>query len=250
MAYPGGKNGAGTYQKLINLMPPHEVYIEPFLGGGAIMRLKRAARESIGLDLSASVVAQWRSLIAGKSESGALFSANSGDSCRRKTLFPAMLDPKTLTVRRGDGIRFLEQYDFQGNELVYCDPPYVMSTKSRKLYKYELPDREHRRLLRCIRELTPRARIIISGYDSRMYREALVGWNSLQFPSMTRGGRVKTEYVWYNFPQPVELHDYRYLGENFRQREQIKRMKSRWTARLARMQPLKRQALLAAIAQR
>jgi DNA adenine methylase len=51
LSYPGGKNGAGTYQKLINLMPPHEVYIEPFLGGGAIMRLKRAARLSVGVDL-------------------------------------------------------------------------------------------------------------------------------------------------------------------------------------------------------
>ncbi len=28
MAYPGGKNGAGVYQTLINLIPPHEVYID------------------------------------------------------------------------------------------------------------------------------------------------------------------------------------------------------------------------------
>ena len=33
-AYPGGKSGSGVYQKLINLMPPHDVHIEPFLGGG------------------------------------------------------------------------------------------------------------------------------------------------------------------------------------------------------------------------
>ena len=52
MAYAGGKGGPGVYQKIINLMPPHEVYIEPFVGGGAIMRLKRPARLNIGLDLS------------------------------------------------------------------------------------------------------------------------------------------------------------------------------------------------------
>jgi DNA adenine methylase len=34
MGYPGGKSGAGVYQTIINLMPPHTVYIEPFLGGG------------------------------------------------------------------------------------------------------------------------------------------------------------------------------------------------------------------------
>lgn len=56
------------------------------------------------------------------------------------------------------------------------------------------------------------------------------------------------EWLWYNFATPVELHDYRYLGDNFRERERIKRKKTRWTARLARMPALERQALLAAIA--
>lgn len=44
MPYLGGKSQAGTYQRIINLIPPHDVYIEPFLGGGAIARLKRPAR--------------------------------------------------------------------------------------------------------------------------------------------------------------------------------------------------------------
>ncbi len=51
MAYPGGKNAPGVYQSIINLMPPHEVYIEPFLGSGAILRLKRPAAVSLGVDL-------------------------------------------------------------------------------------------------------------------------------------------------------------------------------------------------------
>jgi len=49
--YPGGKNGGGAYQTLINLMPPHSVYVEPFLGSGAVMRMKRPAGVNIGLDL-------------------------------------------------------------------------------------------------------------------------------------------------------------------------------------------------------
>jgi hypothetical protein len=28
MAYPGGKQAVGTYQAIINHMPPHEVYFE------------------------------------------------------------------------------------------------------------------------------------------------------------------------------------------------------------------------------
>jgi hypothetical protein len=64
---------------------------------------------------------------------------------------------------------------------------------------------------------------------------------------MTRGGRTATEWLWYNYPEPVALHDYGFLGENFRERERIKRKKQRWTDRLRTMPILERRALLAAI---
>ena len=54
--YPGGKNGAGTYQRLINLMPPHEVYIETHLGSGALLRRKRPAKKNVGIDLDPLVI--------------------------------------------------------------------------------------------------------------------------------------------------------------------------------------------------
>jgi hypothetical protein len=43
------------------------------------------------------------------------------------------------------------------------------------------------------------------------------------------------------------LHDYRYLGEDFRERERIKRKKQRWVNRLHTMPTLERRALLNAI---
>jgi hypothetical protein len=55
------------------------------------------------------------------------------------------------------------------------------------------------------------------------------------------------EWVWMNYPPPVELHDYRYLGATFRERERVKRKSKRWTARLKSMPVLERQALLFAI---
>ena len=33
-SYPGGKGSSGTYQNIINQIPEHDVYIEPFLGAG------------------------------------------------------------------------------------------------------------------------------------------------------------------------------------------------------------------------
>jgi len=53
--YPGGKGG--VFQRLINLMPPHEVYIETHLGGDAVMRNKRPAERNIGLERQAILTA-------------------------------------------------------------------------------------------------------------------------------------------------------------------------------------------------
>jgi DNA adenine methylase len=71
----------------------------------------------------------------------------------------------------------------------------------------------------------------------------LEGWNVTTFKVMTRGG-IATEYVWFNFPETTELHDYRFLGNTFRDRERIKRKQKRWLANLKRMPELERNALL------
>lgn len=65
--------------------------------------------------------------------------------------------------------------------------------------------------------------------------------------AMTRGGRLATEWLWFNYQKPHALHDYRYLGEDFRERERIKRKKQRWVKRLKMMPHLERYALLSAI---
>jgi hypothetical protein len=63
----------------------------------------------------------------------------------------------------------------------------------------------------------------------------------------TVASRLATEWLWFNYPQPKALHDYRYLGEDFRERERIKRKRRRWVRRLKIMPTLERYALLSAI---
>ncbi len=63
MSYPGGKNGAGAYQRLINQMPPHNTYIEPFLGGGAIMRNKLPAKQNVGVEIDEKVFHSWQTFL-------------------------------------------------------------------------------------------------------------------------------------------------------------------------------------------
>ena len=58
--YPGGKSAPGTFHRIISLMPPHEIYIEPFMGGFSIGRLKRPAKLNIGIDRDRAAVEKAR----------------------------------------------------------------------------------------------------------------------------------------------------------------------------------------------
>lgn len=225
MGYPGGKSGAGVYQKIINQMPAHDVYIEPFLGGGAVLKAKRRSGVDIGIEADIDVVETWRHDL---------------DWCH-------------VTVINADAISYLpalvetERRD-RARILVYADPPYLGSSRasSRLIYNHEMTSEEdHLVLLNTLKSLP--CMVMLSGYASELYERELGGWRSISFQAMTRGGFAATEWLWMNFPEPFELHDYRYLGENFRERERIKRKQKRWRDRLAAMPDFERHALLQAV---
>lgn len=223
MAYPGGKAGAGVSQKIINLMPPHRVYIEPFLGDAAVMRAKKPAEWNVGVDLDPD--APGLAWVAGLSGNGV---------------------GRSHIAIVGDGIQYLKERPWTGDELVYCDPPYLMSTRGgRRLYRHEMTHGQHSMLLTALKRV--QSYVMISGYLSPLYTEQLKGWESIHFEAMTRGGYTKTEYLWFNFPPPTVLHDYNHLGVGFRERERIKRKKARWLARLTKMPVLERRCLLEAL---
>ena len=109
-----------------------------------------------------------------------------------------------------------------------------------------MTDDQHEALLIVLLRLP--CLVCISGYWSELYADTLRTWRECSFQAQTRGG-PRMEYLWCNYPAPTALHDDQYLGDNFRERELIKRMKARWVKRLEKMPLLQRQALQAAIAQ-
>ena len=198
MHYSGGK--AKTFQHVVNLIPPHEVYIEPFLGLGSVMRAKFPSSTEIGVDLDGEVLAK------------------SG------------LAERSINLVHGDGIEFLQKYDFGGREVVYCDPPYLPETRKRcRVYKHDASAADHLRLLNLLVSIN--ARVLLSGYDSETYREHLQDWNVHVFQAKAHDG-LREERIWYNFPKPAKLHDYRYMGGNYRERQTIKRRLTRLTNRI------------------
>jgi DNA adenine methylase len=60
IAYYGGKTGLAL--RIIDLMPPHRVYIEPFFGSGAVFFAKPPATHEILNDLDGNVVCFFRML--------------------------------------------------------------------------------------------------------------------------------------------------------------------------------------------
>ncbi len=58
--FTGSKGGSGVAQWLINLMPEHRVYVEPFLGLGVVMTTKSMAAVNIGIDYDAGNVDDYR----------------------------------------------------------------------------------------------------------------------------------------------------------------------------------------------
>jgi DNA adenine methylase len=219
MSYDGGKGRAGVYQWVINHIPPHRVYVELCLGDGAILRAKRPAESSIAVEIDRAVIAQrWSGL-----------------------------EVPNLTIYCEDVLFFLSAHPWQGDEFVYCDPPYLLHTRSYKkpMYRYEMADVDHYQLLQLLKGLP--CHVALSGYDSAMYARELAGWQRDSLQTTKRSGERAVECLWMNYPAPLELHDYRFLGGTFRERERIKRKRARWRGRLQQMPLLERHALLAAI---
>ena len=50
-----------------------------------------------------------------------------------------------------------------------------------------------------------------------------------------------------NYPTPKQLHDYRYLGKDFRERQDIKRKKERMLKKFGSMQDSERYAMMWAL---
>ncbi len=225
MTYPGGKNAAGAYQRIINHMPPHKTYIEAFLGSGAVLRNKRPAERNIGIDRSLDALDLCLDLAG---EKGREFRLLDGDALKLLPSLKAMVSDSVL----------IEQPD----TLVYADPPYLMETrKGGELYDFEMDDAAHKELLTILSDA--RCMVMISGYRSALYDDALRRFTRVDYLAQTRHGRVP-ESLWMNFQPPVALHDYSHLGDNYRERERIKRKKARWAAKIGKMDRQERLAIM------
>ena len=138
VGYFGSKATSGLCQPLIAMIPPHDTYIETHLGGGAIMKRKPAALRNIGIDRDA------RALDAFECD------------------YP-------VELVHGCAHRYLAEFEFQGSELVYSDPPYLKRTRtSRRRYRFDYEEADHVALLELLKGVP--CQVMVSGYPSTLLR--------------------------------------------------------------------------------
>lgn len=108
-----------------------------------------------------------------------------------------------VMLENDDAISVIGRMD-SPTTLIYCDPPYVHSSRSAMTgrssttngYLFEMTDFDHRmladRLHRCA------GMIVLSGYPSAMYQELYGDWVSHQRQHVADRAKMRTEVVWLN----------------------------------------------------
>ena len=76
-----------------------------------------------------------------------------------------------------------------------------METRGGKQYNFEMTRRDHEELLHEL--LRSKACVILSGYASDLYDDALQGWHRKEFKSYNQNKERRTEVLWCNF-EPEE----------------------------------------------
>ncbi len=110
---------------------------------------------------------------------------------------------KDAQIENMDALELIDKYNNE-DVLIYADPPYLLSTRSGKLYKHEMREKDHIELLMLLKK--HKGLVIISGYDNELYNNMLSDWNKKHKKTVTEKAGIKTEVIWTNFKsQQIDL---------------------------------------------
>ena len=114
-----------------------------------------------------------------------------------------------VLIENRPAIDVLQQHDTT-ETLHFIDPPYVHDTRvlrSQGGYRHELSDDDHDDLLAAILELE--GFVVLCGYESDLYNDALTGWEKHSTDARISAGRgtaMRQEVVWLNPACSSALH--------------------------------------------
>ena len=222
--YTGGKNGQGVFQAIINQIPPHDVFITAFAGNCGILANKiQAPLANIAIELDAAVSHKW-SMIPG---------ITSVNADARSYLLDLIAQFKDSSCKI----------------FIFLDPPYLADVRSTKkpYYKHEMMDpASHEKLVGTMAQLNsinPGIMMMLTHYPCKFYDDRLSQWRAMDIVGRSRKGNT-IERLYMNYPEPSQLHDVRFFGENFRQRELLSKAAKNLKRKFSSWTPLEKQYFL------
>lgn len=257
IAYYGSK--VTIARRIVELLPDHEHYVEPFAGSLAVLLAKPPSRMETVNDIDGDLMVFWKTLRDQPDELERLCALTPHSRAEYEAAFAA--DPESLpdlerarrvwvklnqgftgTMRRvgwrrhqnpagsststprylaryvgrlapvaerlrhvslecRPALEVIESYGRHRGVLLYVDPPYLGSTRTRK-YRHEMAsEAEHRELAEALHAC--KAAVVLSGYPSPLYDELYAGWHRVEIPTRTGQARTwqrRTEVLWANRP--------------------------------------------------
>jgi len=246
--YVGSKGNNGVHQNIISHIPVHDVLVIPFLGHCSIVRNIISSSILICVDASADVVEAWRSYLVNNFSYVPSFVGSDKyifTGSNKRVLAPI------IYLICDDSLVFLK---FKLRSLIpinmdkisiYLDPPYLLSSRvsSVPIYVNEFSEKQHIALLNILSTFT-NYHVIISSYRNDLYDSLLSNWSVFSFNSSNRVGSI-IETIYYNFSlDDVILHDYSFIGGDYRGRERIKLIRNRFLSKINSMSKLERESFL------
>lgn len=207
LKYPGSKKRVAPW--IIQNMPRHKVYLEPYFGGGAVFFQKQRSRIETINDLSEDVYNYFFVLRECPEElirkiHLTTFSRSEYERCYEYTE-DSVERARRFAVRCCQGFGCSNKYkngwrnSKSGASPIttnfWKDFPETLYQASERLKEAQIECRPAVELIR----LKHKGSVMISGYDNEMYNEILRGWNVSTCQTIAENSQPRTEKIWMNY---------------------------------------------------
>lgn len=119
----------------------------------------------------------------------------------------------SITIENSDALKVIIDYDAPGT-FFYCDPPYVLGTRTGgKAYENEYTDDQHRLLAKILKGIKGKA--MVSGYRGELYDDIFGTWLRIDDePKYAHSAHAeRQESVWINYTPEAGLYGFDITGE-------------------------------------